>query len=181
MPPPASVPPISCTTLSWQTWQLLITFFSACFQPDLGRKGLLVRSRDSVAKIRGQLNQQPVLVVASVRVRVLSECRSEDWSLWISSSSGTLILLTGYEKLFHSLVFLLVSSPSLNLNLQPPWLPLASLLWFPPDISSSVLAATELSRSHLWPFKKQGISYLISATLPAVTSELAHPNLELEK
>lgn len=120
MPPPASVPPISCTTLSWQTWQLLITFFSACFQPDLGRKGLLVGSRDSVAKIRGQLNQQPVLVVASVRVRVLSECRSEDWSLWISSSSGTLILLTGYEKLFHSLVFLLVSSPSLNLNLQPP-------------------------------------------------------------
>lgn len=137
------------------------------------------RAQDSVAKIRGQLNQQPGLVVASVRVRVLSECRSEDWSLWISSSSGTLTLLTGYHKLVHSLAFLPVSVPKFK-SLPPPtpaWLPLVSLLWFPPDI----LAETELSRSNLWPFKKQGISYLISATLPAVASELAHPNLELEK
>lgn len=185
MSPPASVPPVSCNALPWQTWQLLITFLSACFQPDLGRKGLLVRSRDSVTKIRGQLNQHPGLVVASVRVRVLSECRSEHWSLWISSSSGTLILLPDCKKLFHSLVFSQFFSLSLNLNLQPHTpptvLPFASLLWFPPDISSSILAATELGRSHLWPFKKQGISYLISATLPAVTLELAHPNLELEK
>lgn len=42
------------------------------------QKGCWSGAGNSVAKIRGQLNQQPVLVVASVRVRVLSECRSED-------------------------------------------------------------------------------------------------------